>query len=317
MKGSFNIQLKGYPSANRDATVRLVHEATGRKTERKPFLDGKLLVRDMEPGFYEMEVRHPNLIHPIDRRRIRLFPQPFPTLVPVPIEPSLFRDSPIRDIPDADLGPVQQSAVDVRDRLSPIAAKAAGEVIRAADWNALVGAVQDLAGSVLELSGLVAPQGHDHPEIAEKISEVQGNVRRFIDSFGKSLLELRREVETADLSRSADDVMDAAGASQGIRDRVKGRIAELEENIHLDSATFTRKLTTTGDLILTAINEMADSQGDNVDVFLAKEEVTNLKAVASEISSSGTQIKAEEEIKTYMRSTKAAGGKKLGRMLRR
>jgi hypothetical protein len=184
-KGTFDIRLQGFPQANRDATVKLTNQITGISIERKPFLDGQLLLRDLDAGPYEMEVRHPNLITPIDQRRIRLIPQPFPTRIPVPIKPDLFRDTPIRDIPDADLAPVQQTASSVASSMGPIGGKAPGEVIRSNDWNTMVTAVTDLANAVAELTRLVAPIGHNHPEIETKIGEVQGNIRRFADSFGR------------------------------------------------------------------------------------------------------------------------------------
>src|SRR3954468_9836997 len=219
-----NLQLQGYVAANRNAQINLVNQVTGEKIARQPFLDGTLLLRDLDPGPYELEVTHPNLIEPIERRKIRIFPQPGPTFVAVPVPADLFRDSPIREIPDADLAPVQQTADSVRRRLAPLAAKGPGEAIRSADWNALVGGVADLASAVLELSKLVSPQGHAHPEIEEKIGEVQENIRRFAEAYGRSLLELRREVETAHLRQKADEVLDLAVAPQQVRDTLHNRI---------------------------------------------------------------------------------------------
>src|SRR2546421_3671477 len=190
-KATFNLQLQGFPAANRDATVKLTNQATGQIIERKPFLDGSLQVRDVDPGLWQLVVRHPNLVNPIIQQPVRLFPQPTPTFIPIPVPADLFKDTPIRDIPDANLAPVQQAVTSVRDRARPLAVKGAGEVIRASDWNSLAGAVSDLAAAVLELTNLVSPKGHDHPEIAEKIDEVQGNLRRFAEAFGKSLVELR------------------------------------------------------------------------------------------------------------------------------
>jgi hypothetical protein len=50
----------------------------------------------------------------------------------------------------------------------------------------------------------VSPVGHNHPEIPEKIDEVEDNVRRFAESFGKSLLAMQRRLEQENLSRAAD-----------------------------------------------------------------------------------------------------------------
>src|SRR3712207_624736 len=113
VRAAFDIRLEGFAAANREAEVQLVNQATGQTVRRHPFLDGSLLVRDLDPGPWELTVTHPNLINPIDRRIVRLFPQLVPTRVPVLVPPDLFRDSPIRDIPDADLAPVQQTAAAV------------------------------------------------------------------------------------------------------------------------------------------------------------------------------------------------------------
>ena len=315
MQAAFNIQLQGFPAANRDATVRLVHEATGAVVERRPFLDGSLLVRDLNPGFYELEVRHPNLVTPIERRRVRLFEQPAPTTIFVPVPADLFRDTPIRDIPDADLRPVQQTAADARTRLQPIAAKAPGEVIRAADWNTLVGAVNDLAGAVAELTRMVSPTGHDHAEIAEKFGEVQENLRRFAEAFGRSLLELRREIETQNLRRNVAEVLEAGNATPEIRDRVIGRVRELERAVQVETPVFTGRLAATGSVLLNEINQIAVAQGTGADQFLARPEVQALTGIARHYAEAGTQTRPESELQTYMRTTTAAGGQKLGNLL--
>lgn len=316
-RAAFNIQLQGFTPANRDATVRLVHEATGQVIERKPFLDGSLKVPDLEPGFYQLQVSHPNLINLIDNRRIRLFPQPAPTFVPVPVPADLFRNNPIRDILDADLGPVQGAATAVRQQLQPLAAKGPGEAIRAADWNTLVGAVSDLATAVLELTNLVSPKGHDHPEIAEKIDEVQGNILRFAEAFGRSLVELRREIETENLDRRVDTVLDLAGASPAIRDRIKSRVTGLRESVQTDTPNFTQKLSNTGSVILTAVNELAQAQGAGADTFRAQPEVRQLVGLSEAYFNAGTQTRPESELQTYVRSSAVTGGNKLGSILRR
>jgi hypothetical protein len=315
VKAAFNIQLQGFPPANREATIELLNEATGQTLERKPFLDGSLLVRDLDPGPWELKVRHPNLVSPIATRKIRLFPQITPTVVPVPIPPDLFRDTPIRDIVDADLGPVQQIASSARAQLQPVAAKAPGEVIRASDWNLLVGAVSDLAGAVLELTSLVSPRGHDHPEIAEKIDEVQGNIRRFAEAFGRSVLELRREIETSLLQKRIGEVLDLGAAPADMRQRLLDRARELETATQTETPVFTGKTSALGTVLLNDINVLAQSRGADADTFLAEPAVKELSGIASQFAQAGTQVKPETELLTYQRTSTVVSGSKFGRTI--
>lgn len=311
-KGTLDIRLQGFPQANRDAVVKLTNQVTGTRYERKPFLDGQLLMRDLEPGPYEMRVEHPNLISPIDERVIRLLPQPFPTRVPVPIKPDLFRDTPIRDIPDADLAPVQQTAASVSATMGPISGKAPGEAIRADDWNAMATAVADLANAVAELTRLVSPIGHNHPEIETKIGEVQGNIRRFADSFGRSLVQLRRDIENQGLRKNVRDVLTVAGRDPDDEDDpILRRVADLEGAIALPTPGFTGKLANAGSVILSQVNEIAITR-DDPDVFLATPQVSQLVQLATQYSNAGTQSSAEEELNTYGRTTAIGGPTKFG-----
>lgn len=306
-KAAFDIRLEGYVPANRDAEVELVNQATGQTITRKPFLDGSLQVRDLDPGNWEMTVRHKNLINAIDRRVVRLFPQPFPTRVPVIVRPELFRDTPIRDIPDADLSPVQQTAAAAASNVGPLAGKAPGEVIRAEDWNVLASAVADLARAVGELTHLVSPRGHDHPEIAEKIAEVQGNIRRFTDSFGRSLLELRREIESQNLRTKVTGVLDRGGASTTVRDRVLGRVAELEGTTLTPTATWTATIANHGNAMLREVIDLANEQDGGADEFLADPTVASTMTLLQNFAGAGGQTQPEQELQLYRTGSAAAG----------
>lgn len=311
MKTAVNLTMAGHVPAFRDARVELTNEATGQKITRSPFLDGSLLIRDVDPGLWQLTVTHPNLMAPIENRRIRIFDQLFPTRVPVAVPADLFRDTPIRDIPDADLGPVQTLAAAAGASVAPLGGKAAGEVIRASDWNTLVGVVSDLATAVGQLVSLVSPRGHDHPEIAEKIAEVQGNLRRFAESFGHSLLELRREIETGTLHQRVDDVLSKGNAAAEIRTRLTARVTDLRTALQGDTVLFTQKLSTAGSAILTDVNLIATQQADGGAAFLADPAVREITAMATNYLDAGTQTNAENELATYRRTT-ATGGSKLG-----
>lgn len=315
-KAAFKIQLQGFAEANRDAEVELKNEATGQVITRKPFLDGSLLVRDLDAGAWEVKVSHPNLVLPIARQRIRLFPQPVPTYVPIPVPANLFRDTPIRDVPDADLGPVQQTMAAVQAQVAPIGGKAPGEVIRASDFNTLASAIGDLAGAVGELTRLVSPRGHDHPEIADKIDEVQGNLRSFADSFGRSLVELRRELELLSLRRTADDVLNLGNAPPLVREDFTRRINELEASLQTDTSTFTSKLARTGQALLNGVQTVGEAQPeDRREEFLNSPLTKKLNDVAGQYTATGTVQKRETELATYTR-TGVSTGSKLGGVIR-
>ena len=310
IKSDFNIQLQGFTPANREALVTLKNQATGEEIQRKPFADGSLLVRDVDPGLWELTVTHPNLTMPIDRRTIRLFPQDhIPTFVPVPVPADLFRDTPIRDIPDRDLTPIQQAATAVRDRLRPIGVKGAGEAIRAADFNAMVSSLTDLAAAMLQLVDSVSPKGHDHPEIAEKIAEVNGNLRRFAEAYGQSLLELRRELETVHLRLNALEVLENAQAPEPVKLQILDKVKDLEANLQADTTTFTQKLAATGSVVLTQVNEIAAAKGADADNFLAQPAVKALQDTARNYFDAGTLTKPEAELNIYRRTSTATGSK--------
>jgi hypothetical protein len=311
-KAAFNFQLSGFPAANRDAEVTLTNTATGQTLTRSPFLDGSLMVRDIDPGLWDVKVTHPNLVQPVFAQKLRLFPQVAPTFVPVPVPPVLFQDTPIRDVPDANLAPVQQAVTAARDALTPVLGKSPGEAIRAADWNTLAGAVRDLADNVLQLTLLVAPRGHDHPEIADKIGEVQQNLRNFSDAFGRSLLELRRELEAELFRRVLTGVLDEAQAPQATRDDLLGRVGRLTDTLQADPSVFTSQLGNAGSRVLGAVADMVTANP----ALANSAQVQKLQAIGQQYTLAGTATNADSELKIYNRTNTAAGGK-LGAVLNR
>lgn len=304
-KGTFQFQLSGFPAANRDAQVELVNPSTGQTIKRSPFLDGSLVVRDVDPGLWDVRVTHPNALLPIFTQKVRLFPQIAPTFVPIRIPDVVFRDTPIRDVPDANLGPVQQAVASARDTLTPVQGKASGEAIRAADWNTLVSAVRDLADNVLELTKLVSPRGHDHPEIADKIAEVQDNVRNFSEAFGRSLLELRRELESEHFRRVLTSVLDEAQAPQATRDDLLGRVARLDDALQADPVVFTSQLATTGSRALSVVADFVTANPQLQD----SANLQKLQSVAQQYAVSGSATTADGELRLYNRTNTAAGKK--------
>ncbi|EIV92711.1 hypothetical protein [Frankia sp. QA3] len=261
--GAFNIQVSGHAPARRDVTLEIISETTGEKRTVTPFLDGSAMVRGLPTGAYQVRVLHPNVVGElVDMRRVRLF-EGLPTRITLPLPEDLFRDTPVRRTPDTDLTPVRDAAVSARDLVGPAGGKKPGDPIRSEDWNAVVGALGDLAGAVAELTRLVAPQGHDHHELEEKIDEVNGNVRRFTDQFGAQLARIQRTLQTLAIERQVNDTFAAAGT---VPDAVRAAVAEsvgtLKSYSDSDTLIWGARKKTAYATILRAMGDLRDAQPD-------------------------------------------------------
>ena len=306
----FRFQLTGFTPANRAAEVTLVEESTGKELKRKPFLDGSLSVKNLDAGFYQVKVQHPNLINPIWTNRIRLFPQPRPTVITIPVPEDIFTDTPIRDIPDADLGPAQQTISAAVDALAPIGNKIAGEVIRSSDWNTLVGAMSDLGAALMEVTNLVSPKGHDHPEIAEKIDQVQNNLVKFAEAYGQNLLQIQREIEALNMRRRIEDMYNRGNVAAADRTAVLDRVDELAGNLQLAAPVWTGKLSSMAGMVLSQVNEIAAAQ-DDPDEFINDTQVQEVLSFATQYHTSGVQTTAESELNIYRKTNALAQSSKL------
>jgi TolA-binding protein len=261
--GSFNIQVSGFAPARRDVELEITNETTGETRQVKPFLDGSATVRNLVPGSYAVKVLHPNVVGElVDMRRVQLF-EGLPTPIRLPLPEVLFRDTPIRDTPLADLSPVNAAAVSARDQASLAGGKQPGDPIRSEDWNTLTGAVTDLANAVAELTRLVSPDGHDHPELEEKIDEVNGNVARFADQFGNQLVRLQRTLQTLAIQSQVDDALSQAGTvPPDIRTRLDSAVQLLKDHTDSDTILWGARKKGAYDDILNAMTSLRDVQPD-------------------------------------------------------
>ena len=205
-----NLQLNTKSAFNRDMTVELTNQATGQMVAVKPYLDGKVVARGLEAGPWRAVVKHPNILFPIYDRPIKVLPGR-PTIVPIRIPENIFENTPIADTPDADLGPVSARYDEAAAAADAQGQKLAGQPIYADDWNAMAATIGDIARANLDLVSLVAPNGHDHPELVAKINEVQANLQRFYDLFGRSLTQLQRQVQQLALQRKVDAAVGQIG----------------------------------------------------------------------------------------------------------
>lgn len=256
------INLMGFPAVTPQLDVELLDPVT-RQTVRKvkPFLDGTVRVPKVDPGAYELRVVHPNLVAPVVQRPIRVLPVG-DTKVSVLIDPSKFRNTPIEDIPEANLTPVRQLADSVADTLVPLGAKRAGEAIKADDWNAMASAIRDLAGAVGELTRLVSPTGHDHTELIRKIEEMQGNFDTLLTTLSGAMAELQRQIQSLRFRRQIESVLSVAQIDPT---SARGRefftlVDDLEQSVTESPAVFGRKARNVGVQLETRLSQLIDEK---------------------------------------------------------
>jgi hypothetical protein len=165
--------------------------------------------------------------------------------------------------------------------------------------------VRDLADNVLQLTNLVSPIGHNHPEIETKIAEVQDNLQNFAQSFGQSLLQFQRELETETLRQTLTGVLDAAQAPQATRDDLLGRVAKLSDATQADPSVFTSQLASTGNRVLSVVADLVTAQP----ALQNDPNVQKMQQVAQQYSTAGTATTAATEMNIYRRTTSVSGNK--------
>lgn len=204
------MSILGFPAVNRDLMVQVRNPVTQEVVrEARPFLDGTVRIPGIESGNYEVSVIHPNMILPVLRRPIRVLPVG-ETAITVMIDPSKFRNTPIEDIPETNLGPVTDMTKSIAATIAPLATKIPGEAIRSADWNMLADGVRDLSDTTGELSRVVSPIGHNHPELEAKISEMSTNFQTLLDTMSQALAELQRQIQRLRLRQQVEEVLEKA-----------------------------------------------------------------------------------------------------------
>ena len=298
------LNLFGFPQANRDLSVKVIDPVTQNVVRTvTPFLDGTVRIPRIDPGAYEIAIEHPNLALPVLRRPIRVLPVG-PTTVSLVIDPAKFRNTPIEDVPDANLAPVQEIAQSLADSVAPLANKLPGEAILAQDWNAMAGAIRDLAGALGELTRLVSPTGHAHPELERKFDEVAGNFNELINSVSASLTELQRQFQTQRLRAQIDDVLDKAAIAPDSPRALEftGLVKRLEENTAASPTTFGREVRNASLQLSTQLERLMDERAADP-AFAGSTEVKGL----------ATQIDLGKEQRTTTYGAELEHQRKVGR----
>lgn len=310
------LSILGFPAANRDLSVQLIDPVSQNVVRTvTPFLDGTVRVPKIDAGNYEIAIRHPNIALPVLRRPIRVLPIG-PTNISLVIDPAKFRNTPIEDIPDANLTPVQELAQSVAETLVPLANKLPGEAILAQDWNAMAGAIRDLAGALGQLTQLVSPTGHNHPELEKKFDEVSSNFTELINSVSASLTELQRQFQAQRMRQQITDVLDRAAIDPSSPKGLEftNLIGTLETNVTTSPTVFGREVRNTAVQLSTKLEALLDEKA-NDPTFANSDSVKGLSA-SIDLAKQQRTTTYGAELEHQRKVDRSVGGAVLTRNLR-
>jgi len=305
---ALNLNILGFPQVNNDLMVELRDPVSNVvvKTARA-YSDGTVRMPKIDAGAYELAVLHPNLTLPVIRRPIRVLPTG-ETTVSVLIDPSKFRNTPIEDIPDANLSPVRETAESIAETVLPLGQKQPGEAIKADDFNMLASSIRELALAVAELTRLVTPVGHSHPELEAKLDEMQGNFETLLNTLSTAMAELQRQIQSQRVRKQVEDVLDRAEVdpssptARGFLDLVDSLDAQVTET----PTSFGRTARDTGIQLATKLEQLIDERAE--DPEFAQE--ANVKALADAADLLKTQrtTSYDAELEHHLKADRRLGG---------
>lgn len=310
MKNDLTVNLLGFQAANRDMTVELHDPASGSLVRTvRPFLDGTVRVPQIEPGAYEMTVKHPNLALPVLRRPIRVLPGG-ETKVSVLIDPSKFHNTPIEDIPEANLEPVLTIARSVAESVLPLASKRPGEAIRAEDWNAMASGMREMALAIAELTRLISPTGHDHPEFVSKFDEVTQNFSTLLDTLTTAMTELQRQIQSQRIRAQVEDVLSEANIPREDprSKQLMTAVESLEKNVNASPLVFGKTARNAGVEVEAHLSAIIEANQNKPEVVNSEKVATLAKTVEILKTQRTTDYRSEiEHLRTLDRSGSRAG----------
>jgi len=302
------LNILGFPAVNRDLKIEVRDPATQNVVRTaQPFLDGTVKVPKLDPGAYEVTVRHPNVALPVVVRPIRVLPQG-ETKISLVLDPSKFRNTPIEDIPDANLGPVQDAVRSVAETVLPLSHKVPGEAILAQDWNTMASALRDLANAVGELTRLVSPLGHNHPELEKKFDEISGNFDELINSVTASLTELQRQIQTQRFRQQVEDLVEQAGPVLTLPEIAKFRdaVTTLERSATSSPVQFSRDARNASVQLQTQLADLLDKKKSDPD-FATSQPVVKLQE-SLELAGQQRASTYDAELAHYRKVDRSLGG---------
>jgi hypothetical protein len=202
-------------------------------------------------------------------------------------------------------------AGDVAERL---AIKRGGEPIYADDWNSLAGTVQQVAAAGIDMTRRVSAHGHDHPELIEKLDEVQRNLQRFLEVFGRSMAQIQRQVQQLALQQQADQALDRIpDLPPERRSEVETLIGRLADARQDNSYLYMREFRRTGEALTNVLADVLPA--DDPDVA-SSAEVAAFATSLSAMAETRPAASVEEEVQAHLRLDQRNPQGSIGAVLR-
>lgn len=306
---ALNVSVLGFPPVNRDLTVQ-VRDAVSKEVVKTatPFSDGTVRIPQIAAGAYEMTVLHPQIALPVLTRPIRVLPTG-DTNVSVLIDPSKFRNTPIEDIPDANLNPVRDTAASVAETVLPLTHKRPGEAIRAEDFNLMASSIRDLSLAFVELTRLVSPVGHNHPELETKFGEVTGNFQELLNTLSTAMAEIQRQIQAQRVRTTVETVLDQASVD---RTSPQGRkfldlVDHLDTKVTDSPLVFARAARDVGVQLQTNLEQLIDEKAPTQPEFVEAAPVQSL-ATATDLLKTQRTASYDAELAHNLKADRALGG---------
>ncbi|HET8774603.1 MAG TPA: hypothetical protein VFP80_12445 [Thermoanaerobaculia bacterium] len=258
------VNVLGFAAVNTDLKAQLRDTVTGAVLEERPlFRDGTARFPKVRPGQYDLHVVHPNMpLRPVVSRPIRMLPVG-PTKISILIDPKDFQNTALEDVPDVDLTPLAKTMDDVELAAQGLGNKKGGEAILASDWNAMASSVALLAKSVSELTRLVTPVGHNHPEYEKKINEMSSNFDKLVGTLSASMAEIQRQLQIRRLEEVTTKLLDEANVPLTNRKVVEERFDRLREKVTESPRDFSELMRNQSADIERAVKDMVGTAGDD------------------------------------------------------
>jgi signal transduction histidine kinase len=306
---ALNVAIHGFSAVNTDLEVELRDPISKELVKTaKPYSDGTVRVPQIAAGAYELAVIHPQLIGPVLTRPIRVLPAG-DTNVTVLIDPSKFRSTPIEDVPDANLGPVRDTATSIAETILPLQGKVPGEAIKAEDFNLMASSIRDLALSIAELTRLVSPLGHNHPELETKFDEVTTNFETLLTTLSTAMAELQRQIQAQRMRTQIEDLLDRAEVDKS---SPQGRgfldlVDDLDLKVTAAPTAFGRAARNTGVQLATQLESLIDEKAADDPEFVAADTVKAL-AQSVDLLKAQKSTSYDAELEHHLKVDRTFGG---------